>query len=268
MHTPVLLKESIEALNIQEGGRYIDATYGLGGHSQEIAQAGGLVLGLDWDPENVQKNIKRGLPKNVKLIYGNYGNIKDIAQNNNWAPCKGVIFDLGLSMDQIRLSQRGFSYEARAEPLDMRIDTSLEESAADIINSSTREDLYDIFTQNAEEINSRSIAQAIYSTRRMKPVETVGDLLDAISKVSRNRSTIARIFQALRIEVNNEFENIRQGLQGAYEILEEGGRIVMITFHSSEDRIVKAYARDMGVKMTTIKSRQNSRMIEVQLSQL
>lgn len=253
MHTPVLLEESIKALDIQPGSRYIDATYGLGGHSRAIAQAGGQVLGIDWDQGNVAQNTEGGTPANVTLVHGNYAHIKEIAQKNNWVPCQGIIFDLGLSMDQIRSSQRGFSYEARSEPLDMRIDISCKTTASDIVNSSSEQELYDIFTKNAEEINSRSIAHAIYLSSRVKKIETVGELIDVISSVTKDRKAVARIFQALRIEVNDEFENIRKGLSGGYEILNDSGRIVIITFHQSEDRIVKQYAREHGMKMITSK---------------
>lgn len=253
MHTPVLLEESIKALNVRPGGRYIDATYGQGGHSRAIAQAGGLVLGIDWDQGNVANSTERGTPVNISLVHGNYANIKKIAQENNWIPCQGIIFDLGLSMDQIRSSQRGFSYEARSEPLDMRIDVSLSTTAADIINSSSEQELYDIFTKNAEEINSRSIAHAIYLARRLTKIRTVGELIDTISNATKDRKAVARIFQALRVEVNDEFNNIRQGLSGGYDILAEDGRIVIITFHQSEDRIVKQYARENRMKMLTSK---------------
>ncbi len=253
MHTPVLLEESIKALNVRKDGRYIDATYGLGGHSRAIAQAGGLVLGIDWDQGNVANSTERGTPANVILVHGNYANIKKIAQENNWVPCQGIIFDLGLSMDQIRSSQRGFSYEARSEPLDMRIDISLKTTASDIINSSSEQELYDIFAKNAEEINSRSIAHAIYIARRLNAIVTVGGLIDAINSATKDRKAVARIFQALRVEVNDEFNNIRQGLLEGYEILDRDGRIVIITFHQSEDRIVKQYAREHGMKMLTAK---------------
>lgn len=258
MHTPVLLKESIEALNIKPSGKYIDATYGLGGHSKAIVEKGGNVLALDWDKGNVENHLKKGLPKNITLIYGNYANIKHIAEENHWTPCQGIIFDLGLSMDQIRSSQRGFSYEARSEPLDMRIDVSQTTTAADIVNSLSADDLYGLFTQNAEEISSRPIAEALNKSRRVKSIQTVGDLLDSIETVTKDKRVVARIFQAIRVEVNDEFNNIRRGLQGAFEILDKQGRIVIITFHQSEDRIVKMYARKNNMSMMTKKPLKSS----------
>src|SRR3989344_3161485 len=131
MHTPVLLQETIEALTIKPGAKYIDATYGLGGHTKAILEKGGIVLALDWDEENVvrqnallQKTCSIFVTNNaVKLVLGNYAHIKNIAEEHNFAPCEGIVFDLGLSMEQIRLSGRGFTYEKGNEPLDMRINS-------------------------------------------------------------------------------------------------------------------------------------------------
>lgn len=251
MHTPVLLKESIEALQVREGGKYVDGTYGLGGHSRAIAEAGGMVLALDWDQESVKKQngvLEESGVKKILLVHANYADIERVVQEHSWTPCQGVILDLGLSMDQIRTSGRGFSYEARDEPLDMRIDQDLQETAADIVNSYTVDELYDIFTKYAEELNSRPISEALYSARRIKKLETVGDVLDAIETVTKSTSTKARIFQALRIVVNNEYDNIRRGMQGAYNVLEKGGRVAIITFHPGEDRLVKIIARQLGIK--------------------
>ena len=253
MHTSVLLEESIEALNIHHGGKYIDATYGLGGHSKQIIAAGGRILALDWDSEHVESQIAQGLPKEITLVQGNYADIKEIAEKHNWVPCQGVIFDLGLSMEQIRSSGRGFSYQAGSEALDMRIDISIPINAADIINSFSAQELYGIFARNAEEISSRPIAEAIYQSRRVSRIKTVDQLIEAIKRVTRDKRTIARIFQALRIEVNDEFNNIRRGLQGAYEILDTDGRIVIISFHPSEDRIVKNFIRTNLLRETTKK---------------
>jgi len=256
MHTPVLLQDTIDALNVQSGERYIDATYGEGGHTRKILEKGGKVLALDWDEENVQRQnviLQRtcvGFVKNqsVKLVYGNYAHIKNIAQEYNFVPCKGIIFDLGLSMEQIRLSGRGFSYERGDEPLDMRISLQLNVRAGDIINSYSRDQLYEIFARNAEEINSGTIAEAIDRTRSVKHIRTVNDLIEVIKKVTKNKQTVARIFQALRVEVNHEFENIRNGLLGALDIIDSDGRIVIISFHQTEDRIIKNLIRELGLK--------------------
>lgn len=252
MHTPVLLQETIEALEIKKGGKYIDATYGLGGHSREIVKKGGIVLGIDWDDSSETRNLKRETQK-IKIVQGNYADIENIAQTYNFSPCEGIIFDLGLSMEQIRKSGRGFSYESAGEPLDMRIHTSLDVTAANIVNSFSTDELYEIFARNAEEVNSRPIAQAINNARHIKPIKTVGELIDAMKKVTARKESIARIFQALRIEVNNEYENIIHGLEGASHIMSKSGRIVIISFHPSEDRIIKRWVREHGLRMATKK---------------
>ncbi len=245
MHTPVLLQETIEALDVKKDKKYIDATFGEGGHSKEILKMGGIVLGIDWDAENIKKQKQRyTLQKHVTLVEGNYGNIKSIAEKHNFAPCSGIIFDLGLSMEQIRESGRGFSYEKRSEPLDMRINTTLKIKASDIVNSYTKEELYEVLSRNAEEVNSRAIAAAFCVSRSIKKMEMVGDLIDSIERVSKSLAVKARVFQALRVEVNNEYENIKNGLKGAMNILAKNGVLAVITFHPSEDRIVKNFAHE------------------------
>jgi len=246
MHTPVLLQETVDALEIQPGGKYIDATYGLGGHSSAILERGGIVLALDWDSDSLARQKINN--QSLTVINGNYADIKDLAQKHHFVPCQGIVFDLGLSMEQIRLSGRGFSYEKGDEPLDMRISSDLELTAAKIINSCTIEQLYEIFARNAEELNSRTIAQAINRSRHVSPIQTVNDLINSISTVTKNKSAIARIFQALRMEVNNELENIKKGLEGAMAILVPGGKIAIISFHPTEDRVIKQFIRQHDLK--------------------
>lgn len=248
MHTSVLLQQAVDALNIRKDGRYIDATYGLGGHSKEIAARGGKVLGIDWDAASIEHNVQKSTDDAVQVIQGNFADIAEIARIYDFFPVHGVLFDLGLSMWHMRSSGRGFSYENDKELLDMRLSSSLKTTAADIINSYSVEDLYEIFTKNAEEINSRAIVSAIDEFRRMKRIQSVGELKNVIRSVTKDPGSVSRIFQALRIEVNNEFENIRKGLAGALSILESGGRIAIIAFHPSEDRIIKSFIRENNLK--------------------
>ncbi len=253
MHTPVLLQQTIDALEIVSGGRYIDSTYGLGGHSGEIVKRGGEVLAIDWDEESLEFKIQSSeLSKKIKLVQGNFANIEKIAKENDFIPVDGVLFDLGISMEQIGRSGRGFSYRKTEEPLDMRISKELEITAADIINSFSEEELYEIFTRNAEELNSRAIAHALVRSRRVKRIDTVGDLVSIINlsaKGADKEGVLRRIFQALRIEVNNEFSNLKKGLTGALKVVKKGGRIAVLTFHPTEDRIVKQFMRTYDLQI-------------------
>lgn len=242
MHTPVLLKEAVDALSVRRGGKYIDATYGEGGHSQEIARSGGAVLAIEWDDTKI---------KNSKLVWGNFKDIEKIAKENKFAPVDGVLFDLGLSMEQLKDGGRGFSYKKNDEPLDMRINSNLKVKASDIVNSYKLEELYDTLTRNSEEVDSWAIAHAIVKTRRIKKIMTVGEIIDVLKKMGKGESAFRRIFQALRIEVNDEFDNLKKGLKGAKSILNSKGRIVVISFHSLEDRIVKKFIKSENMKLIT-----------------
>ncbi|MDH7476642.1 MAG: 16S rRNA (cytosine(1402)-N(4))-methyltransferase RsmH [Microgenomates group bacterium] len=252
MHTPVLLKEVIEGLKIKPGGLYIDATVGEGGHFKEIIKQGGKVLGIDLDPWQVTRLLtnKECLTDN-KLVVGNFAEIEEIAKKNHFFPVDGVLFDLGLSMEQINRSGRGFSFKKKDEPLDMRLNSSISLTAADLINSLSEDKLYEIIAKYSEELNSRSIAKAIVFARRLKKIEKVGQLLEIINQVVRNQklSTYRRVMQALRIAVNQDLINLKRGLSGALKILKKKGRIAIISFHSLEDRIVKKFIMENNLKL-------------------
>lgn len=248
MHTPVLLQEAIEALQIKVDHKYIDATFGLGGHAQAIADLGGIVLGIDADEASVALRKQEINNPHITLVAGNFSDIKKIAEENNFTPVDGILFDLGLSMWQIRESGRGFTYENDEEQLDMRMSSTLEQTAADIVNSYSEEQLHDIFTEYSEELSARTIAQAIIKSRRINDIETVGALKESIRSVTGSQASIARVFQALRIEVNNELNTLIQSLEDGMKILNTDGRIVIITFHPTEDRIVKKWIRKHGFK--------------------
>ena len=250
MHTPVLVKEAIDGLNIQKEGLYIDATAGEGGHLREIADRGGKVLGIDIDLEQIEKLKPRLISyKKIKLVRGNFADIEKIAKANNFYPVMGILFDLGLSMNQLNSSGRGFSYKKLAEPLDMRLDTSVEAGlipASELINSLSGHELYELFSNNSEEINSLAISQAVVRARSVKPISKVGDLLDLIDQVleGRSKEVYARIFQALRMEVNSELENLSKALFGSLKILKKKGKVAIISFHSIEDRLVKQFIKN------------------------
>lgn len=269
MHTPVLLKEVIDNLGVVPSGHYIDATGGEGGYTKALLNQGAKVLTIDWDPKQVQNlKLKVQSYKNAKVIEGNFADIAAIAKENNFAPVDGIVFDLGLSMVQLKESGRGLSYQRLEEPLDMRINPNVKITAREIIKNSTEDQLYEIFASNSEEINSRAIAHHIVVTRQIRPINTVGDLLKVIDKAvgAKAQPVYSRIFQALRIEVNNEFENLKKGLNGASQILKETGKIVIITFHSLEDRIVKNYVRTAGLKLVNKKVIKGDRSLSFERS--
>lgn len=239
MHHPVLLKEVIEGLNVKKDGLYIDATFGEAGHSQEILKRGGKILGIELDESQIQ-NLK-----NIKVVRGNFAEIEKIAKENKFHPVDGILFDLGLSMNQISLSGRGFSYKKPNEPLDMRISLLSTTTAADIVNSFPEDQLYEILAKYSEEINSGPIAHAVFRARTLSKIRTVSDMIRIIndSLGYKNTKVYARVFQALRIAVNNDLDNLKKGLTGAVKVLKRNGRIVVITFQSLEDRIVKIFIK-------------------------
>lgn len=251
MHRSVFLEEAIRALEVKEGKRYIDATLGGGGHTSKILKLGGKVLAIEWDDERFKSSKFRGF-KNFRLVLGNFKEIEKIAKTNNFYPVDGVLFDLGLSMEQLDSSGRGFSFKKENEPLDMRISRKLKWTAADFVNSLSAKKLYEVFARYSEEINSWPIAQAIVNARRLKEIKTVGDLrrvIDSLELKGKKESILRRIFQALRIKVNDELENLKQGLEGAVKILNKNGRIVVISFHSLEDRIIKQFIQKNNLKI-------------------
>lgn len=246
-HTPVLLQETLEALQVYPRGRYIDATYGLGGHARAIQQAGGEVLALDADAASVAEQAEEAGKLGIKLVCSNYADIAQVARDHGFQDVDGVLFDLGLSMWQYRESGRGFSYVNPDEPLDMRLDVSGDITASQIINSYTEEELYETFVRNSEALDSRSVAHALVRARRVTRIELVGDLMKVVTS-----SQAPQIFQALFVEVNDEFGSIRSGLQGALDVLKSGGRIAVISFHAGHDRIVKQFGRTHALRSKKI----------------
>ncbi|OGC35527.1 16S rRNA (cytosine(1402)-N(4))-methyltransferase, partial [candidate division WOR-1 bacterium RIFOXYC2_FULL_37_10] len=215
MHTPVLLDQVIEAMEIKRDGLYVDATFGEGGYSQAILEKGGKVLAIDLDKDQFSKVLdSRFRGNDIMLVQGNFGEIEKIAKENDFFPVDGVVFDLGLSMRQINQSGRGFSFKKLNEPLDMRMNLETEMTAKYILNHFSESELYEVFAKNSEEINSQKIAREIIIKRQFKKLEIVANLINCIDKAmdGQDNNTYKRIFQALRIQVNDEFENLKNGL--------------------------------------------------------
>lgn len=251
-HIPVLLSESIAFLNVQEGAWYIDATLGGGGYTEAILKKHGNVLGIDQDADAItytRERLKRELPekhegRDYMLIHENFKNIEAIVRQEGISEVNGIVFDLGVSSYQLDTKKRGFSYRYLDAPLDMRMNRDGTQTASSIVNTYTKEELYEIFARYGEEERARAIANAFVLARRVKPIATMGDIVSIVSTVGGNQEkTLSRICQALRIVVNDELTALREGLLGAERILPSKGRLVVVSFHSLEDRIVKQWLR-------------------------
>jgi 16S rRNA (cytosine1402-N4)-methyltransferase len=252
-HLPVLYEESIRDLNIQPSGRYIDCTFGRGGHSKGIlAQLGeaGSLLAIDRDLEAIHSNFAKELSEDSRfaLHHGCFSDLESIVTNVGWAgKVDGILMDLGVSSPQLDDSSRGFSF-LRDGPLDMRMDTSKGISAAEWLMQVEEQYLVKVLFEYGEERFSRRIAQAIIEKRQEGEIKTTHELASLIESVIRKREKhkhpATRSFQAIRIEINSELEEIKQGLQQALNILASNGRLVVISFHSLEDRIVKRFIRN------------------------
>ena len=248
MHIPVLLKETLEALDVQPGGRYIDCTVGSGGHAAAVLEQsspGGQLLGIDIDPKTIEIARARleAYGESVLLINENFANLQDICIKYDFFPVHGILFDLGLSSLQLNNDERGFSFQYDA-PLDMRFNPSQEVTAANIINTSSESELANLIGTYGEDRHSRQIAHYIVQQR---PIKTTLHLAHTIEQAIRGRRDrihpATRTFQALRIAVNHELEYLEGALRQAISLLGIGGRLVVISYHSLEDRIVKQFMR-------------------------
>lgn len=244
MHYSVLLNESIDLLNIKENGIYVDCTLGYAGHSKEILKRlkNGFLYAFDQDMEAIkysEEELKK-ISNNFEIIHANFSSLKSELERRGIDHVDGILFDLGFSSPQIDNESRGFSFMKDAA-LDMRMDQTNKKSAYDVVNNYNLEDLTNIFYKYAEEKYSRSIAKNIISSR---PINTTLELVDVIKKSVPVSYALTRhpervIFQAIRIEVNNELGVLESTLPDAINLLNKDGRIAVITFHSLEDRIVK-----------------------------
>lgn len=262
MHIPVLLKEVIEYLNPKPGQKFVDAMIDGGGHAEVILERilpDGKLLGIELDGTLLKqldakfKNLK--FKENSILVNGSYINLKKIAEENNFMGADGVLFDLGMSSWHIEEAGRGFTF-MKDEPLDMRFSNQLtvnskQLTAEEIVNKWSHDELVRILKEYGEERFAKSIAAGITKARKEKPIKTTFELVEIINKSvpfwyrSRHRRLhfATKTFQVLRIAVNNELENLELGFEQGVEILKNGGRIAVISFHSLEDRIVKNFFR-------------------------
>lgn len=254
-HISVMQREALASLQCKPGGVYVDATVGLGGHSLAILekiQPGGLLVGIDRDKESLEKAAYRlkSFAHSYRLLHDNYKNLPLILNNLAVKPVDGILIDLGVSSYQLLSAERGFSFQSD-EMLDMRMDRTQQWTAADLVNNLPESELADIIYRYGEERLSRRIASAIVQERGRTPITRCSQLADVISRVIRVRGhqTIhpaTRTFQALRIAVNEELEGLEEFLSEAFSFLKPGGRIVVIAFHSLEDRIVKRTFRRLA----------------------
>lgn len=255
-HVPALLNEAVLLLKVKPRRRYIDATLGGGGHSDEIVRQGGEVLGIDADPDAIKyvnKILAEACPAPLRVVWGNFKEIERIAKENKYEGVDGILFDLGVSSHQLETAGRGFSFN-QVGPLDMRMDPRLPVSAKELINGLTEGELGELFSKLGEEKFARRYAGAICRARQTKPIETSDELSEIIVKASPGGRKTGRIhpatkiFQAIRIAVNDELNCLRETLPKAVGLLNKGGRLVVISFHSLEDGIVKNYFKEAQKK--------------------
>ncbi|MCC6312473.1 MAG: 16S rRNA (cytosine(1402)-N(4))-methyltransferase RsmH [Thermomicrobiales bacterium] len=251
-HQPVLLEEALTALVPRPGGRYLDGTFGGGGHTRAILRAtapDGLVLAIDADPEAIVRAemlaAEPGVGARLRVVRGNFADLEPIARTAEAVPLDGVLLDLGVSSFQLDTPVRGFSFRGEG-PLDMRFDPSRGSSAAELVATLDADALADLLWRYGEEPQSRRIARTIVRARESAPIRTTGQFAALVERAvggRRGRDThpATRSFQALRIAVNDELASLERALAGAVDVLAPGGRLVVISFHSLEDRIVKQF---------------------------
>jgi 16S rRNA (cytosine1402-N4)-methyltransferase len=243
-HSPVLLNESIEALQIKPDGIYADLTFGGGGHSMAILEnlRGGTLYAFDQDPD-AEENARRINSKSFRFIKSNFKYIDKFLKLHGVKQVDGILADLGVSSHQIDTPERGFSTRFDGE-LDMRMDKTAGKSARQVINKYAEEDLHKIFGMYGEIKNARTLAAAIVKARNEKQIKTNDDLkavLNELAPKNREFKYFAQVFQALRIEVNDELDVLKEMLMRCVHVLKPGGRLVVISYHSLEDRIVKNF---------------------------
>jgi 16S rRNA (cytosine1402-N4)-methyltransferase len=247
-HLPVLRDEVIKLLITKHDGIYVDGTLGGGGHAENILEKIyplGTLVGIDADADahgEAEKRLKR-FSANVVFVHDNNANIRSILQSHKFPSIQGMLLDLGVSSFQLDEGSKGFSFRGN-DVLDMRMDRRQPFNASTVINTYSTEELADVFWKYGEEKNSRKIARAIVERREVKKLETTGDLVDIVERRVPGHfltKTLARVFQALRIEVNHELDSLSRTLNDTVDLLASGGRIAVISYHSLEDRIVKNF---------------------------
>jgi 16S rRNA (cytosine1402-N4)-methyltransferase len=244
-HIPVLLNEVIENLNIKPGGIYVDCTFGGGGHSKTVVQRlneKGKLVAFDQD-----EDAKRNIPDDDRMLFiaNNFRYLQRFLRLNGINEVDGILADLGVSSHQFDKADRGFSIRFDAS-LDMRMDQRQTKTAADVLNEYSERQLHKLFEQYGEVTNSKTLAKTIVEGRRTAPLKTIESLKNILNPVVKGNPNkyLAQVFQALRIEVNDEMGALKEMLEQVPSVLKEGGRIAVITFHSIEDRIVKTFFKD------------------------
>jgi len=250
-HEPVLRNEAVAALNIRPDGIYVDATFGRGGHARAILDRlgpDGRLLALDRDPQAVA-SAKQQFADEVRLtiVHGPFSMLGRAVDERGWrGRVNGILFDLGVSSPQLDEPARGFSFRTEG-PLDMRMDTTRGESAADWLNRAGEQEIADVLYQLGEERYARRIARAILHSRAEKPIATTKQLAEVVAGAvptrERSKDPATRSFQAIRLHINRELDELRETLPQALDVLAPHGRLVVISFHSLEDRIVKQFMR-------------------------
>jgi len=244
-HRPVLLQESIDALQVKPDGIYVDLTFGGGGHALAIVEKlndGGLLIAFDQDSDAAE-NAARISSKSFRFIKSNFRHFDKFLKAEGVGKADGIFADLGVSSHQIDTADRGFSTRFDG-PLDMRMDRSATKTARQIINTYSEEDLHKLFGMYGEIRNARTLAAAIVAARAGNQIKTIEDLKGIIHKLApkaKDFKYAAQVFQALRIEVNNELEALKEMLSRTVNVLKPGGRLVVISYHSLEDRLVKNF---------------------------
>ncbi len=249
IHRPVLLKEILEFLLIKRDGLYVDATAGFGGHSKAIlSQLGkkGNLIGIDRDKDAIKYLTEQLNDPRFKAIKGNFADLKELLRKEGITEVDGILFDLGVSLFQLKEANRGFSFMSDSR-LDMRMDNTQILDAWEVVNKYSQKALERVFIEFGEEPYAKRIAKAIVEKRRKEKINTCKELSTLIERVYGKRGRIhpaTRVFQAIRIEVNRELECLQKGLVEAYESLRNNGRLCVISYHSLEDRIVKNFLKD------------------------
>lgn len=255
-HTPVLAGEVLRFLCNAPDGIYVDGTLGGGGHAENIlmnTSSHARLIGFDLDPEAVESSTTRlgRFGERVTVVRDNYANLRARLREMDIERINGLLLDLGVSSRQIDRDERGFSFQGDGR-LDMRMDTGASLTAWEVVNSYEESRLVDVIKNYGEERSARRIARAIVRARDRSPIDMTGALAGIIESAAGGRmltKTLARVFQAIRIEVNNELGNLRRALADVLDMLQEGGRIVVISYHSLEDRIVKQFFRAESARM-------------------
>lgn len=247
-HQPVLLAEVIQNLQVTPGKWYVDGTLGTGGHTKEILDQGGKVIGIDQDKRAIKIAQERLIDySNLTIINDNFNNLSQILASQNVSEVEGILVDFGTSYIQLEDGERGFSFSHDAV-LDMRMNDELQVTAKDLVNALSEKELYVLFTKYSQEQHARAISKNIVSARELKPIESTAELAEICERAYGARTTklhpATKVFQALRMAVNDEVNVIREMLPQAEKSLSPGGRLLAISFHEVEDRIVKQFIRD------------------------